>query len=163
VPDRLDVCGLLLALSVTVSLPVNVSSLVGLNVTLMVQLALPYSVVPQAEVETANGAEAKYEIPVRGVLKSFLSVNLCAALVSPTLVFAKVWLAGVSVACAMPVPESGTVCGLPEAVSVKVSVSDSAPKVVGVKIAAAARTPNLYMLPPRTYRGLGSRRRSRDS
>ena len=55
-PVRLEVCGLLLALSVTDSVPVAVPVCVGANVTLMVQLFLLSSVVPQVEVEIANGA-----------------------------------------------------------------------------------------------------------
>jgi hypothetical protein len=55
VPVRLDVCGLLLALSLTVSVPVAEPVAVGENVTLIVQLSLLFSVVEQVVVETSNG------------------------------------------------------------------------------------------------------------
>lgn len=49
---------------------------------------------------------------------------------------------GVNVACAIPVPDSGTLWGLPEALSVKVSVSVSVPSCVGVNV-----TLTLHVLP----------------
>jgi ABC-type uncharacterized transport system permease subunit len=82
---------------------------VGEKVTLIVQLALVASVVPQVEVETANGAAAEYEIPVNVVGRLFFNVTFLAALVVPTFCFANVRLLGVRVVCTMPVPESGTV------------------------------------------------------
>ena len=47
VPVKLAVCGLPAALSVTVIVPVRVPATVGVNVTLIVQLALAASDVPQ--------------------------------------------------------------------------------------------------------------------
>ena len=47
VPERLAVCGLPLALSVTASVAVRVPLAVGVKVTLMVQLELAASEVPQ--------------------------------------------------------------------------------------------------------------------
>ena len=47
VPDRLTVCGLLLALSVTVIVPGWLPVAVGVNVTLMVQFAPAATDVPQ--------------------------------------------------------------------------------------------------------------------
>ena len=89
-PVRLDVCGLLLALSVTVSVPVKVSSLAGENVTLMVQLFPLSKAAPQVEAETANGADAEYEMPVRVVGRLFFNVNFFAALVVPTFLLGNV-------------------------------------------------------------------------
>ncbi len=62
-----------------------------------------------------------------------VSVNVFAALVVPILVLGKVALVGVNVASAMPVPESAIPCGLPGALSVKLSVPDAEPSCVGVK------------------------------
>jgi len=76
VPDRLAVCGLLLALSFTVSVPDAVPVAVGEKVTLIVQLFLLSSVVVQVEVDTANGAAVEYEMPVRVVGKLFFNFSL---------------------------------------------------------------------------------------
>ena len=121
-PERVDVCGLLLALSLTANVPVAVPVAVGENVTLMVQLLPLFNVVPQVEAETANGADVEYEIPVSVVDRLFSRVNFLTALVLPTFVVEKVQLLGVSVACATPVPDSATVWGLVEALSVNVNV-----------------------------------------
>jgi hypothetical protein len=47
VPERLTVCGLLFPLSVIVSVPVRVPTMVGVNVTLIVHLAPAANEVPQ--------------------------------------------------------------------------------------------------------------------
>jgi hypothetical protein len=90
VPDRLEVCGLSLALSSTVSVPVAAPVAVGEKVTLIVQLFLLSRVVPQVDAETANGAAVENEMPVSGVGRLFFSVKAWAALVSPTFVVLKV-------------------------------------------------------------------------
>ena len=90
VPLKLAVCGLSLALSSTVSVPVAFPVAVGENVTLIVQLFLVSSVVPHVEVETANGAAVENEMPVNIVGRLFFKVKVCAALVVPTVVFGKV-------------------------------------------------------------------------
>ena len=131
-----------MALSFTVSVPVAVPVSVGENATLMVQLFLLSSVVPQVVVETENGPVVEWDMPVSVVFRLFFNVNLYAALVSPTFVSLKMWLLGVSVACASPAPERETVCGLPEALSAKLSVPVSEPGSVGVKV-----TLTLHFLP----------------
>ena len=47
VPDKVTVCGLLLALSVTVIVPGSLPATVGVNVTLMVQFPPAATEVPQ--------------------------------------------------------------------------------------------------------------------
>ena len=47
VPERLTVCGLPLALSVTISVPVREPTAVGVKVTLMAQLEFAASELPQ--------------------------------------------------------------------------------------------------------------------
>jgi hypothetical protein len=61
-------------------------------------------------------------------------VNVFGVPVTPTFCAEYVKLAGVSAACAMLVPESGTVCGLPAASSVKLSVSVAAPSCDGANV-----------------------------
>ena len=64
VPVRLAVCGLLVALSVTVNAALRVPVAVGVNVTLIVQLEPAATPVPQLFV-CANGAAAPMLIMVR--------------------------------------------------------------------------------------------------
>lgn len=124
----------MLALSLTASVPVAVPVCVGEKVTLIVQLLWLSSVVPQVVDEIENGPVVEYEMPVRVVGKLFLRLKLCAALVSPIFVSGKLYVAGVKVACATPVPDSDTACGLPAALSVKLRVPVAAPNSVGVKV-----------------------------
>src|ERR1022692_2506620 len=63
-----------------------------------------------------------------------LSVNTLATLLVPTFVAGNVLLAGVSVTATVPVPESATVCGLPGALSVRVTAPVRDPNWVGVKV-----------------------------
>ena len=117
-----------------VRVPVTVPVTVGVNVTLIVQLELLASVVLQVEAETANGFVALKVMPVKFVSRLFLSVTFLGWLVVPTFCFGNVRLSGVTTVCAMPVPDIGTVCGLPGALSKTFSVADSAPNAVGVKV-----------------------------
>lgn len=54
VPVRLAVCGLLLALSLTLNFPVRVPTAVGVNVTLIVHLLLAVRLVMQLVADTAK-------------------------------------------------------------------------------------------------------------
>ena len=67
VPERLAVCGVLVALSVTVSVAERVPPAVGVNVTLMVQLELAASEVPQLFV----CAKSPLLVPVMAILEIF--------------------------------------------------------------------------------------------
>ena len=94
VPLRLAVCGLLAALSVTVSIALRAPAAVGVNVTSMEQLAPAARVVPQLFV----WAKSPLLVPVIEILEiltdelvPFDSATACAALVDPG-----VWLANVS-------------------------------------------------------------------
>ena len=113
VPVRLEVCGLPTALSLTCNVPVLVPVCVGLNTTLIVQLDLAPRLAPQVVAETLKSPVVEMEMPVSDTLCLLASVNGFATLVAPTFVAGNVLLAGVSVACGAPVPESATVCGLP--------------------------------------------------
>jgi hypothetical protein len=55
VPDKLTVCGLPGALSVTLRVPVEVPSTVGVNVRLTLQVLPAANVAPQVVAEIANG------------------------------------------------------------------------------------------------------------
>src|SRR6266404_4036407 len=80
VPVRLTDCGLPLALSVMVIAPVRVPVAVGVNVTLIVQLAPAATEVPQVLV-CAYCALAAMLVMLSAALPVFVSVTVCAALV----------------------------------------------------------------------------------
>ena len=134
VPVRLEVCGLLLALSATFNFPVLVPVAVGLNTTLMVQLVLAARLVVQVVAKTVKSPVVEITMLLSVTLWLFLRVNVFGRLVVPTVCAAYVALLGVNVTGAMPVPESGTVCGLFEALSVIVMLPVRAPSWVGVKV-----------------------------
>jgi len=87
VPDRLAVCGLFEALSVTVSVALRAPVAAGVKVTLMVQLELAASELPQLFV----CAKSALLVPVKAILEivspelvELESVRACDALVVPT-------------------------------------------------------------------------------
>jgi hypothetical protein len=141
VPVRFEVCGLPTALSFTWSAPERKPVCVGLNTTLMVQLPLPARVEPHVVAETAKSPVVDGEMPVKEDVPLFFSVNVLATLVPPTAVLAKFALAGVNVACGVPVPVKETLCGLFGALSVMVTAPVRVPSWVGVKV-----TLNLQLL-----------------
>jgi hypothetical protein len=118
VPDRLEVCGLPTALSATFNVPVLVPVAVGVNVTLILQLALAARLVVQVVEETAKSPVVEIAMLVSATFCLLVSVNTDAGLLVPTFSVGNFFVAGVSVACAAPVPDSGTVCGLSGALSV---------------------------------------------
>jgi len=134
VPVRLDVCGLPTALSFTRNVPVLVPVCVGVNITLIVHLDLAAKLAEQVVAEMLKSPVVWVEMPVSATLCLLARVNTFATLLVPTVVIGNVLLAGVSVTGTMPVPESGTVCGLPGALSVMVKVPVRAPSWVGVKV-----------------------------
>ncbi len=134
VPVRLEVCGLLAALSVTFNVPVLVPVCVGLNVTLILRLDLAAKLGAQVVVETLKSPVVEIaRLPVSATVCLLASVNTFAGLVVPTVRARYVALAGVNVAATMPVPVSGTICGLPGALSAIVTSPVSAPSCVGLK------------------------------
>lgn len=133
-PDKLDVCGLLLALSVTFNVPVRVPVAVGVNTTLIVQLAFAARLVVHVVAETLKSPVVVTAILLSATVCLFDRVNTFAALVVPTVCAAYALLAGPSVTGTIPVPDKGTVCGLFDALSVSVNVPVRAPNAVGVKV-----------------------------
>jgi hypothetical protein len=134
VPVRLEVCGLLTALSLTCNVAVLVPVSVGVNTTLMVQLDLAARLVVQVVADTLKSPVVEIAMPVSATLCLLASVNTFAGLLVPAFSFGNVLLVGVNVACAVPVPDSGIVCGLLGALSVNVRAPVRDPTCVGVKV-----------------------------
>ena len=103
VPVRFAVCGLLLALSVTVSVPVRLPTTVGVNVTLIVHLAFPATVVPQVMVWAKSPLTATLVI-VSVVGRLLVRVTEIGLLVLPTVWLVNVIAPGDKVTSVMPDP-----------------------------------------------------------
>ena len=73
------------------------------------------------------------EVIVSEVVPTFVSVTVFAALVTPIATVPKLKLAGESFA-AVPSPLSGTVCGLPAALSVTLRAALREPLAVGLNV-----------------------------
>ena len=80
VPERATVCGLPVALSVTVIVPGRLPTAVGVNVTLMEQLAPAAREAPQVLV-WAYGALATMLVMFSAAVPELVNVTVCAALV----------------------------------------------------------------------------------
>lgn len=91
-PDRLAVCGLLLASSVTVSVALREPDALGENVTSIVQLEFAASELPQVLVCEKYPLSAPVTatlVMFTALLPEFVSVAVFAMLESPTLTFPK--------------------------------------------------------------------------
>jgi len=84
VPVSEITCGLLEALSVRVSVPVRVPAAVGVNFTLIVQLAPGATELPQVPTPEKAKSPLKPALKVRVVLPVLVSVVNCAPLLVPT-------------------------------------------------------------------------------
>ena len=84
VPVRLEVCGLLVALSATFNVPVLVPVAVGVNVTLILQLDLAARLAVQVVVETLKSPVVEIAMLLRVTLCLLARVNTFAGLVVPT-------------------------------------------------------------------------------
>src|SRR5208337_2146481 len=134
------VCGLLAALSVMVTVPDWDSIVVGLKVTVMVQVAflarLPVQVVVS---EKSEGTVPVIAILVKtsGAVPVLFTVITCGALVVPSGTFGNAKLGGVIVATpARPVPVRVAECGLPVALSVTVTLAVRVPDPSGENVTA---------------------------
>jgi len=139
VPLKLTVCGLPLALSVSVRLPERLPVAVGVNVTLIRQLplaatgAVVLQVVPLAA--TAKSPAAAMLVKLRDTVPLLVTVTALAALVVPTCSLPKLTLVVLRLMPgAVPVPLKLTVCGLPLALSVSVRLPERLPVAVGVNV-----------------------------
>ncbi len=137
VPVKLTDCGLPEALSVMLRVPVRVPDAVGVNVTLMVQLAPAATELPQVLV-WAKSPLAETLVRFSEALPVLESVTDCAALVVPTVRLAKASEEAerltTGAEAAAPVPVRLTDCGLPEALSVILRPPDRVPEAVGVNV-----------------------------
>jgi len=84
VPVSEIVCGLLEALSVSVSVPVRVPAAVGVNFTLIVQLAPAVTELPQVPTPPKVKSPLKTTLNVRVALPVLVSVVNCVTLLVPT-------------------------------------------------------------------------------
>jgi hypothetical protein len=143
VPVSGTVCGLPGALSVMVKVPVRVPAIVGVNVTLIVQLAFTASiagVIGQAVVPvlvSAKSPDLAMEMIVRGPVPVFVSVTVCAGLVVFRSWLPNVRLVGASITVGVgvsPLPVSEKICGLVLSLSVSRNVAVSAPDTVGLNV-----------------------------
>jgi len=111
--------------------------LVGLNVTLIVQLAVPASDVPQLFVckkSVAFPPDIAMLSIVSAVAVPLVNVTTCGALVVPSTCSGKVREVGEYVTVEVPVPVRGTFCGLAPPLSVIVTEAVRAPMAVGVNV-----------------------------
>jgi len=130
-PVRLTVCGLVMASSVNVSVPVTEPVPVGENVTPTVQLAPAATLVTQVLLATVNPALAATVATFRLTFARLVNVTVFAALVNPTATEPKFKLLEEKETGALPDPARFTVC-VP-ASSVTVRVPEAEPRTLGVK------------------------------
>jgi hypothetical protein len=138
VPVSEAVCGLPDALSLTETVACREPEAIGVNVTLIVQLVASASELPQLFVWEKSPGFAPVMVilvMVKVALPVLLSVTSCGALLPPRTWLPNTRLVGDKVAVgAMPVPVSGTLCGLPAALSVTLTLAVRVPLAVGVKV-----------------------------
>jgi hypothetical protein len=121
-----------------VTLAVLLPFAAGVKVTLMVQLALAARELPHVFV----WAKSPLLVPVSAILVKLIAVLLvlfnvttCGAVVVPTFSFPKLRLVAEKLRAELvPVPPRVTVCGLPAALSVMVTLAVRFPFVAGVKV-----------------------------
>jgi hypothetical protein len=156
VPVSATAWGLFAALSVTVTLADLAPAAVGVNFTLMVQLAATAKLAPQLFVWAKSPLllpVTEMLVRVKAAVPLFVSVIALEALATPT-----GWLPNASdvgdkvTAGAVPVPVRATVWGLFAALSVMVSAPDLAPVAVGLNVTlmeqfapAATLVPQLFV------------------
>src|SRR5262245_21022195 len=141
VPLSPTVCGLPAALDEMLTVAVRAPAAVGVNVTEIVQLA-PAASVAGLSGQLLSWAKSPALAPASPMLEitsgarpEFVNVTLCAALVVPTSWLPKPRLVGDRLtAGVVPVPLSGTVCGLPTALSLMLTLAVRLPAADGVKV-----------------------------
>jgi hypothetical protein len=139
VPERVIVCGLLAALSEMVIAPVCSPAVVGVNVTLIVQLPPAATVMPQLLV-CANCPLDTILVMLSDAVPVFLSVTDFATLVVFTRWLPKDRLVADKLTTgAVPVPERVTLWGLPAASSTTVIAPVRVPVAVGVNVTLIAQ------------------------
>jgi hypothetical protein len=132
-PDSATVVGLLLALLVTVSVPVRLPATVGVNATLTVQEP-PTAMVEQLFVWVKSPL-ADTADTVADAVPLLLTITACVAVVLPTTVLANDRLAGFGFRIgpgATPVPLSDTLVVVPPAVTARVPLCG--PELLGANV-----------------------------
>jgi hypothetical protein len=153
VPVRVTVCGLPPALSVMLTEAVRAPVAAGVNVTLIVQLPLAATELPQVLV-TAKSPGSVPVVPTLVIVKLafpvLVRVTDCAALVVPRFWLVKVRVAGERLTAGpLPVPVRATVCGLlarpstmlTEAVRVPGAVGENCTTIVQLAFGASVPQP----------------------
>ena len=137
---------------------VRAPAAVGLKTIDAVQFAEAARLVSHVLVEIVKSAAFVPEIAilliVTAEVRPLLKVADCAALLDPTPVLANVSVAGLAATlplAAVPVPDKATVCGLPVAESLKLSVAVRPPVVVGAKIMFAVQLAATARLVPQVF------------
>ena len=136
IPTKSTTCsGLLYALSVIAMPPSRDQAAVGLKVTVIVHDD-PAATVPEVQLLVCEKSPlTSMSLTVKLAVPVLLTVTDCVALLFPTSTPVKLRLAGDSVtAGATPVPLNATLCGLPAALSVMLTVDVRLPVCVGVKV-----------------------------
>ena len=150
-PVSFTVCGLVEALLVTVTAPLMLPVVLGLNVTLTVQdapaaMLEPQGVPPPAATEKSPLAAKDKELRV--VVRLLVMVSVCAALVLPTTVEAKVRLVGAIVTGRTPVPLRLATCGESLPVSETTTAPETAAAAEGVKVTLMVQLAPAASAPP---------------
>lgn len=147
VPFTLKTCVPIVALSVRVMLPLICppGPKGGANVTETVQIALAFSLSPALHGFDEPGTTTKYPVAekpemVTALALVFFTLSTFAALVEPTACVENDMFVGLKVnggvALPVPVPESGTICGLNGVAVVMFTSPLIAVAIVGVKVTA---------------------------
>ena len=144
-----------LALCVKLSVPLAAPTALGAKLTLTLQLPPAATDPPEAQLTALTmkaGLLVANEVNVNAAVPGFDSVTVCAALLLPTLVDAKVSVLGAALAAgavaAAPVPLRATEVVVGLALCVKVSVPLAAPEAVGTKLTLTVQLPAAATEPP---------------
>jgi hypothetical protein len=142
VPLNDTVCGLPLALSVVEILPLRDPPAVGVKVTEIVHVPAATIEAPQVLVWLKSPLAAML-LMVSGADPVLVSVTVCATPLVFTNWLPKLRLVGAkdTAGAVVPVPLSVTVCGLPPALSVIVTLPLRVPPTVGVKVTEIVHVP----------------------
>lgn len=147
VPVRVTVCGLLIALSAMLRVPVAAPNATGVKVTPTRQFAPAAMLIPQVLLAMAKGLPVDMEMPVSvsAVLSLLVTVTVFTALVLATASEPKLRLLEETVTGALPLPVTATVC-VP-ALSVMVRTPEAEPTTVGEKMIEIVHDAAGAMLP----------------
>ncbi len=121
-------------MSCTCNVPVRGPVCVGVKITLILQRDFAARLDAHVVAETLKSPVVEIAMPVSATLCLLERTNTLAGLALPTFSVGNVAFTGVSVACAVPVPESAALCGLLGALSLICSAPLRAPSSVGVNV-----------------------------